>query len=344
MDWSVEVLTVAAGAAAAAAGVALGLRARRRAAAPAAPAPAAPAGVRLRDGLRATRQKLAQQLGAVLRRTPDDTAGALADVTDALVAADVGVRTAEELVGRLRRRIDASADPAPLVRALRDELVAELDAGPAVVPTTRPWVVLVTGVNGVGKTTTIGKLAALHAAAGRRVLLVAADTFRAAAIDQLAVWAERVGAEIVRQGPGASAAAVAFDGMKAARARDVDVVLVDTAGRLHTRDNLMEELAKMRRVIAREVPGAPHETLLVLDATTGQNAVAQARGFAEAVGVTGVVLTKLDGTARGGVALAVRREIGAPLRYVGIGEGVADIRPFVAGEFVDALLEDAGNP
>jgi fused signal recognition particle receptor len=194
-------------------------------------------------------------------------------------------------------------------------------------------------VNGVGKTTTIGKLAARHVAAGRRVLLVAGDTFRAAAADQLAIWAERTGAEIVRQGPGADASAVVFDGIKAACARQVDVVLIDTAGRLHTRSNLMEELKKVRRVMARELPGAPHETLLVLDATTGQNALSQARVFAEALGVTGVVLTKLDGTARGGVVIAVQREVGAPVRFVGVGEAQGDLRPFDAHEFVEALFD-----
>jgi fused signal recognition particle receptor len=200
-------------------------------------------------------------------------------------------------------------------------------------------VILVLGVNGVGKTTTIGKLAALHRAAGRKVLMVAGDTFRAAAGEQLAVWAERTGAELVRQAAGANPAAVAFDGMKAAVARDADVVLVDTAGRLHTRANLMEELRKIERVIAREIPGAPHETLLVLDATTGQNGIAQARTFAEALSVTGVVLTKLDGTARGGVALAVRTEVGVPIRWIGVGEQVDDLRPFDPGEFAGALLE-----
>ena len=228
-------------------------------------------------------------------------------------------------------------------RALREEIEATLVADGAPLPTARPWVVLVLGVNGVGKTTTVGKLAGLHAAAGRRVMLVAADTFRAAAIEQLAVWAERTRSEFVRQRPGANAAAVVFDGIKAAVARDIDVVLVDTAGRLHTRSNLMEELRKIERVIAREVPGAPQETLLVVDATTGQNAIAQARTFSEALRVTGIILTKLDGTARGGVAVAIRRETSIPVRYVGVGEGVDDLRPFDAQEFADALVEIEAN-
>jgi len=296
-------------------------------------------GPRLRERFTATRRRLGGGLEAALGRAVAGTDVALAEIEEALVAADVGVRTAGELVARLRARVGQTADRAALCAALREELEAALGSEPEVVPSARPWVILVTGVNGVGKTTTIGKLAARHAAAGRRVLVVAADTYRAAAIEQLAIWAERTGAALVRQAAGANPAAVAFDGIKAAVAREVDIVLVDTAGRLHTRSNLMEELAKVRRVVARELPGAPHETLLVLDATTGQNAVAQARTFTEAVGVTGVVLTKLDGTAKGGVAIAVRREIGAPLRYVGIGEGVEDLRPFDAHEFVEALLD-----
>ena len=207
----------------------------------------------------------------------------------------------------------------------------------------RPWVTLVVGVNGVGKTTSIGKLAARHQALGRSVLLVAGDTFRAAAADQLAVWADRAGAQIVRQEQGTDPSSVVFDGMKAAVAREVDVVLIDTAGRLHTKVNLMEELRKLRRVIERVLPGAPHEVLLVLDATTGQNAISQAKTFAAAVEVSGVVLTKLDGSARGGVVVAIRRELGLPVRYVGLGESAGDLQPFDAEEFASALVGEEGS-
>jgi len=315
-------------------------RATPAAAAAAAPAPARPsAGARLRQGLLATRERLSAQLEAAFGRG-GDARDALAAVEEALVAADVGVRTAATLVQRVRERSGGAADGAALRRALREEIGRALAADDAPTPATRPWVVMVVGVNGVGKTTTVGKLAALHAAAGRRVLIVAADTFRAAAVEQLAVWAERTGAELVRQGAGASPAAVVFDGMKAALARAVDVVIIDTAGRLHTRSNLMEELRKVHRVVTRELPGAPHETLLVLDATTGQNGIAQARTFSEALGLTGAILTKLDGTARGGVALAVRTEIGVPVRYVGVGEAADDLRPLDPEEFARALVDE----
>ena len=304
------------------------------AAATAAPVP----GDRLRRGLAAAGRRLMEQVDAALGRAPAGLEAVLSDLEEALVSADVGVRTAKVLLDRVRQRVGPAGGAAEVRQALREEMVALLDAPPPPAPAARPWVVLVTGVNGVGKTTTIGKLGARHAEAGQRVLFVAGDTFRAAAVDQLAIWAERSGAALVRQAPGADPSAVVFDGMKAAVARAIDVVFVDTAGRLHTRTNLMAELGKVRRVIAREAPGAPHETLLVLDATTGQNAIAQARSFLEAADVTGIVLTKLDGTARGGIVLAVRHELGIPIHYVGVGESVDDLRPFIASEFVDALF------
>jgi fused signal recognition particle receptor len=309
------------------------------------PPTAVASGERLRRGLLATSRRLAADLDASFRRSGGRIDSTLADLQEVLIAADVGTKTASELVARVRRQMPRSVGPDRIRAALHDEVRTMLEAAPAPPMDRKPWVVLVTGVNGVGKTTTIGKLATYHAAAGRRVLLVAADTFRAAAIDQLGVWGERSGADVIRQAHGSDPSAVAFDGMKAAVARHVDVVLVDTAGRLHTQTNLMEELRKIRRVIGREVEGAPHETLLVLDATTGQNAIAQARLFTEAAGITGVVLTKLDGTARGGVAIAVARELELPLRWIGVGEGVDDLRPFDAAAFADALFAgDDGNP
>src|SRR5262245_19049892 len=340
--WWIAAIAVAAGAVL----LLLVRRARRgRPSVPGPPTTRPSAAERLRQGLLATRERLSAQLDAALGRAADDRRGAFLALEEALVAADVGVRTAAALAERVRARAGAG-DPAALRGALREEIEAALAADQPRPPSGRPWEILVVGVNGVAKTTTKGKLAALHASAGRRVLVVAADTFRAAAGEQLAVWAERAGAELVQQAPGASPAAVVFDGVKAALARGVDVVLVDTAGRLHTRTNLMEELRKVQRVVSREVPGAPHEVLLVLDATTGQNGIAQARAFTEALGVTGVVLTKLDGTARGGVALAVRDEIGVPIRYIGIGEETDDLRPFDPRAFARALVADdpPGSP
>jgi len=353
MEWGV--ILAAAAAAAVATLIAFVVWRHRRARAGAGPraarradlesVPEAPsASERLRRGLAATRQRLAAQLDGVLGRGPRPLGAVLGDLEEVLISADVGVGTTRALLEPLRSLAGGQASAETLREALADAMRTVLMAAPPPEPSTKPWVILVTGVNGVGKTTTIGKLAALYVAAGQRVLLVAADTFRAAAIAQLDVWAERTGADIVRHEPGADPSAVAFDGMKAALARRVDVVLVDTAGRLHTRTPLMEELGKVARVLGREIPGAPHETLLVVDATTGQNAVSQARTFREAVPVTGIVLTKLDGTARGGVLVALRHELGLPIRYVGVGEGVEDLRVFEADEFVRTLFaEEPGD-
>jgi fused signal recognition particle receptor len=335
-------LAAAAGAVAAA-GLSAGLALRRRGQRPAPEGRGEAAGEprsgeRMQRGLVATRQRLVAQLDAVLGRGPRPLDVVLGELEEVLVGADVGTRTSAALLQPLRDRLPREASP-DAVRAALEESLGEVLAGPPPPePSSQPWVTLVTGVNGVGKTTTIGKLAAMHAAAGRRVLLVAADTFRAAAIEQLEVWAERTGADLVRHDQGADPSAVVFDGLRAALARHADVVIIDTAGRLHTRGNLMDELGKVGRVIAREIPGAPHETLLVVDATTGQNAVNQARTFQEAVPLSGVVLTKLDGTARGGVLVAIRHELGLPIRYVGVGEGVDDLRVFEAGEFVRGLF------
>jgi fused signal recognition particle receptor len=294
---------------------------------------------RLRLGLTKSRVALAGRLGAALGRgaARDADLDALEEV---LIEGDVGVRATEELLARLRQLPSDRRNPAGMTDALRAEMRALLRDVPEEPANfvEKPHVILVVGVNGVGKTTTIGKLAARHRAGRRSVLLVAGDTFRAAAIEQLAVWAERAGAQIVRQNPGSDPSSVVFDGMSAGVARGVDVVLIDTAGRLHTKVNLMEELKKVRRVIDRVLPGAPHEVLLVVDATTGQNAVAQARTFAAAVDVTGVILTKLDGSARGGVVVAISHELGLPVRYVGVGEGVDDLQPFDPEAYVDGLL------
>ena len=294
---------------------------------------------RLRSGLAKSRAAFADRLGAAFGRGAARDAD-LEALEEVLIEGDVGVRATQDLLAGLRGLPADERNAAGMTRALRTRMRAmlrDVAAEPERLPST-PWVVLVVGVNGVGKTTTIGKLAARHRAAGRSVLLVAGDTFRAAAIDQLGVWAERSGCQIVRQEPGSDPSSVVFDGMSAAIARGADVVLIDTAGRLHTKVNLMEELKKVRRVIDRVLPGAPHEVLLVVDATTGQNAVAQARTFGGAVDVTGVILTKLDGSARGGVVVAISHELGLPVRYVGVGEAIADLQPFDPDAYIDGLL------
>ena len=296
---------------------------------------------RFRSGLARTRSGFVSRLAAAFGVGGSDVDEELERI---LIESDVGPRSARELLEGLSR-LPADRRNAEGIRAELRSRIAAMVAGPGEsedLPV-RPWVTLVVGVNGVGKTTSIGKLAARHQALGRSVLLVAGDTFRAAAADQLAVWADRAGAQIVRQEQGTDPSSVVFDGMKAAVAREVDVVLIDTAGRLHTKVNLMEELRKLRRVIERVLPGAPHEVLLVLDATTGQNAISQAKTFAAAVEVSGVVLTKLDGSARGGVVVAIRRELGLPVRYVGLGESAGDLQPFDAEEFASALVGEEGS-
>ena len=263
------------------------------------------------------------------------------ELEEALILADIGAATAADTVAQLRKRVSQKllgrADE--VKDALRNILAEKLDVGdPSMDLSTQPSVVLIIGVNGVGKTTSIGKLAARYKSEGKKVLLCAGDTFRAAAADQLEIWADRAGVDIVRQHEGADPGAVLFDALQAAKARNVDVVLCDTAGRLHNKQNLMNELAKLRKIIDREVPDAAKETLLVLDATTGQNGLIQARQFKETAGLTGIILTKLDGTAKGGIVVAIAQELQVPVKFVGVGEGIGDLRPFDAREFTRELL------
>lgn len=316
------------------------------AAMPLRPAPSAPRPSGLRDRLRRTSDALVGRLETLLGGRRID-AGALDEMEALLFTADLGVKTAESLLESVRKRA-SGADIGRVRAVLREAMLEKLarvepPAGAGLALAGKPHVVLVLGVNGSGKTTTIGKLAARHVAAGRRVVLGAGDTFRAAAIEQLQVWGARAGAEVIAGKPGGDPSAVAFDTLKAATARGADVAIVDTAGRLQTKLQLVDELRKIVRVIEREVPGAPHESLLVLDANTGQNAISQARVFVEAGRVTALALTKLDGTARGGVIVGLADELAIPVKYVGVGEGVDDLRDFVASEFVDALFDNESN-
>ena len=286
---------------------------------------------RLRDSLGKSRRALTEQIG-VAAFDPGDSAS-WERLEEALIAADVGVPATAELVQRLEAREDTA-----LAEGLQEEVARMLGEPGRLEVGARPSVVLVVGVNGTGKTTTIGKLAAKLAEHGRSVIVAAADTFRAAAEEQLEIWAQRAGADFVGSERGGDPAAVAFDAVGAAESRGRDVVVVDTAGRLHTQANLMEELAKVRRVLAQRLEGAPHETLLVVDATTGQNGLQQARLFGQAVEVTGIVLTKLDGSAKGGVAIAIAHELGVPVKLIGIGEQLDDLRPFDPEDFARALV------
>jgi fused signal recognition particle receptor len=287
---------------------------------------------RRRDSLGKSRRALADQIAEAAFDTGDDEAWERLE--EALIAADVGVPATAELV----RRLEARGVAGDLTDALVEESTGLLGEPATMNVQERPSVILVVGVNGTGKTTTIGKLAHHLGEHGRTVLVAAADTFRAAAEEQLEIWADRAGADFVGSARGGDPAAVAYDAIEAATARGKDVAIVDTAGRLHTQANLMEELAKVRRVIEGRLDGAPHETLLVIDATTGQNGVRQAQQFSEAVQVTGVALTKLDGSAKGGVALAIANELGLPVKLIGVGEGIEDLRPFDAQAFAKALI------
>lgn len=305
---------------------------------------------RLSDGLTKTRDVVRGSLDRLLGRSADPAL--LEEFEAALIASDLGARVVDRVMERLKKQLQGTdaSQPGRVHAVLRDTLLEVLTPAQGLslesllAKGPKPFVILAVGVNGVGKTTTIAKIAQRLVQAGKVPLLVAADTFRAAAIDQLQVWADRVGVDVIRHRYGADPAAVAFDGIAAAKARQVDVVLIDTAGRLHTKSNLMDELRKITRVIGQECPGAPHEVLLVLDATVGQNALSQARQFHQVVGVTGLVLTKLDGTARGGIVVAIAEELKLPVRLIGVGESVEDLQDFQSGAFVDALLGTSVQP
>ncbi len=296
---------------------------------------------KLKEGLTKTRENFVGKIEEVFTGRKRIDEELYDELEEALIGSDVGVHTSLELVERLRKEVKKRklSLPSELNEVLQ-ELIAELLGEEETLNFAEqgPSVILVVGVNGVGKTTTIGKLANRLKKDGKRVILAAGDTFRAAAIDQLEVWGERSGIEVIKHREGSDPAAVAYDAVQAAKSRNVDVVIVDTAGRLHNKVNLMEELRKVKRVIEREIPGAPHEVLLVLDATTGQNALQQAKLFQEVAGVTGIVLTKLDGTAKGGVVLGIRGETQIPVKWIGIGEGIEDLRPFVPRDFAAALF------
>lgn len=289
---------------------------------------------KLKDGLLKTRRNLTERIEGVFGGRID--AQALEDMEEILITSDLGVKASKEIIGIIER-----TDPVNLRETLKGEIFNILKKGEASLLTNghKPAVIMVVGVNGNGKTTTIGKLAKRFKDEGKEVLLVAGDTFRAAAIEQLSVWGERVGVKVVKHKSGADPGAVVFDAIQSAKAKGADVVIVDTAGRLHTKAPLMEELKKIKRVMDKELPGAPHEVLLVIDASTGQNAIEQARIFHEAIGVTGIVLTKLDGTAKGGIIIAIIRELEIPVKMIGIGEKIDDLRDFNAEEFTVALFE-----
>ena len=298
---------------------------------------------RLRSGLSKTHENLVGRIDTLLLGKKQIDADTLEELEEILITADIGVATAVELVRILEQRLKRNElhDVDGLKVALKEEILGRLSKHCSRLDTSlhAPFVIMVIGVNGVGKTTTIGKLASRFKGEGKKVLLAAGDTFRAAAAEQLEIWGERAGVEVIHHKEGADPSAVAFDACKAAVARKCDILMIDTAGRLHTKVNLMEEMKKIRRVIGREIPGAPHETLLVLDAATGQNAISQAKLFKEAAFVSGIALTKLDGTAKGGIVVAVSNEFEIPVRYIGVGESADDLREFDPAEFVEALFQ-----
>src|ERR1051326_9109009 len=298
---------------------------------------------KMKQAVTRTRENLSERIDEVMAFTKEIDRGTLDDLEAILISADLGTKTTQEILGKLREKADRKQikDLAELKRLIKEQITAILNATPAraAKPAAgEPEVVMVVGVNGTGKTTKIGKLAHALRSEGKTVLLCAADTFRAAAIEQLEIWGSRTGVEVIKTRPGGDPSAVLFDSLNAAKARHTDSVIIDTAGRLHTKTSLMAELEKMKRTAQRIVSGAPHEVLLVMDATTGQNGLQQARQFTESAGVTGIVLTKLDGTAKGGVVVAISRELGLPVRYVGVGEKAGDLLPFSPQNFADSLF------
>jgi len=299
---------------------------------------------RLKQGLTKNRETWVQKVSTIFQNRQWDERS-LDEMEESLISADVGVKATDKLMTVLRRQTpgeseDLGRDMSAKLQAAMVEMLRGSGATPRRARlSAHPWVIIFLGVNGVGKTTTIGKLAAQYRNNGKKVLMVAGDTFRAAAIEQLDAWGQRVGVDVVKHKAGADPSAVVFDGMQAAKSRNIDVLLIDTAGRLHTKVHLIEELKKIRRVITRELPDAPHETLLVLDASTGQNGLQQARVFKEATDISGIVLTKLDGTAKGGVIISIQEELGVPVEYIGVGEDVEDLQPFEADSFVKALFD-----
>ena len=299
---------------------------------------------RMKQAVSRTRENLSERIDEVVSLNAEIDRGTLDDLEATLIGADLGTKTTEQLLTTLREKADRKqiGDVAELKRLLKQEVrnvLLRANVQPVETVDGEPEVIMVVGVNGTGKTTTIGKLANVFRADGKSVVLCAADTFRAAAIEQLEVWGDRTGTEVIKTKPGGDPAAVLFDALQAAKARNLDYVIVDTAGRLHTKSSLMTELEKMRRTAQRIITGAPHETLLVVDATTGQNGLQQAKLFTESSGVTGIVLTKLDGTAKGGIVVAISNELGLPVRYVGVGEKAGDLLRFDAEVFVDSLFE-----
>ena len=297
---------------------------------------------RLKKGLTKTRENFTHNIERLIIGYADIDDELIDDLEETLLMSDVGVKTTETLIAAVRKGIKQKEirTPEDLIPFLKKEIVSILESGENTFRMAEhgPTVLLVVGTNGVGKTTTIGKLSAYYRRQGKSVLLAAADTFRAAAIDQLEIWGKRADVQVIKHSEGSDPAAVVFDAMQAAKARNIDIVIVDTAGRLQTKSNLMQELEKIYRVIGREIPGAPHETLLVLDAGTGQNAISQAELFTQAAPVSGVVLTKLDGTAKGGVTIGIKSQLSIPIKWIGVGEGIDDLRPFRAEDFVSALF------